>query len=404
MEVADLEWLAGEGSEVLDRWTAAAPDDPLAAASSLRKELGRERSALVLEQVGLRRRALRKFGPEALGMLFTRKLLEQASGPDVADFKAARFARVGVGSVADLCCGAGGDSIALAARGLAVHLVDRDPVALALSEHNLSCTGRRSASRTEAVLPDLPEGFPTEAFHLDPDRRAKGGSEEGEERWDNRGLSPDPDGIRQLAARFRTGAVKLPTGAPEGFLDIPGELQFLGVADELREQVLWTGEFAVPGRLGVAELRNGVWEEHSGTLDDAQDAFGEEPAEGPGAWIHEPVKAMVRSHLFAAFGRDHGLRLLDGTTSWLTGGPLDSRLVKSYRVLAHGPLKAGAEEALLREAGRSCGAVKKRGVAVVPEKALRDLRGLPGDPATLCYLRSRGRKWVVVAQAAGDGN
>jgi len=41
---------------------------------------------------------------------------------------------------------------------------------------------------------------------------------------------------------------------------------------------------------------------------------------------------------------------------------------------------------------------------VVPEKALRELRGLPGDPAILCYLRSCGRKWVVVAQAAGDEN
>jgi len=404
MDLADLEWLAGEGAGVLDRWTADAPEDPLEAATLLRRDLGRERSALVLEQVGLRRRALRKFGPGARGMLFTKKLLEQASGPDVAAFKAERFAVAGIGSVADLCCGAGGDAIALATSGLSVHLVDRDPVALALSEHNLSCSGLRAVSRTEAILPDLPEGFPAEAFHLDPDRRAKSGSENGEERWDNKGLSPDPDGIRQIASRFRGGAVKLPTGAPQGFLDIEGELQFLGVSDELREQVLWTGELGISGRLSVAERRNGEWEEYAGTLADAQDAFGEEPAEEPGAWIHEPVKAMVRSHLFAAFGRDRRLHLLDGTTSWLTGGASESRLLKSYRVLAHGPLKAGAEEALLREAGRSCGAVKKRGVAVVPEKALRDLRGLPGDPAILCYLRSRGRKWVVVAEAAGDVN
>jgi len=403
MDLSDLDWLSGEGAPVLERWTLDAPDEPLEAITLLRRELGRERAALVLEQVGLRRRAVRKFGRDALGMLFTRKLLEQASGPDVGAFKARRLAATGAHSAADLCCGAGGDALALARAGLAVHLVDRDPLALALASHNLGKAGFRETSRTETTLPDLGDVV-ADVFHLDPDRRAKGNSEEGEERWDNRGMSPDPDGIRQIASRFRAGAVKLPTGAPAGFLDIEGELQFLGVADELREQVLWTGDAGVAGRLSVAELRRGEWEEYSGTQADAQDAFGEEPAEEPGVWIHEPVKAMVRSHLFAAFGRDRALNLLDGSTSWLTGGPCDSRLLKSYRVLAHGPLRAGAEESLLREAGRSCGAVKKRGVAVVPEKALRDLRGLPGDPAILCYLRSRGRKWVVVAQAAGDEN
>lgn len=403
MDLRDLDWLCGEGAPVLERWTRDAPGDPLEAVTLLRRELGRERAALVLEQVGLRRRAVRKFGREALGMLFTRKLLEQASGPDVGAFKARRLASTGAATVADLCCGAGGDALALARAGFAVHLADLDPTALALSAHNLSKAGFREASRTETMLPDLRD-LEADVFHLDPDRRAKGRAEEGEERWDNRGLSPDPDGIRQIAARFRGGAVKLPTGAPAGFLDIEGELQFLGVSDELREQVLWTGEAGVPGRLSVAELRGGEWEEYAGSQADAQDAFGEEPSEGPGAWIHEPVKAMVRSHLFAAFGRDRGLSLLDASTSWLTGGPCDSRLLKSYRVLAHGPLKAGSEEALLREAGRSCGAVKKRGVAVVPEKALRDLRGLPGDPAVLCYLRSCGRKWVVVAESTGDEN
>lgn len=403
MDLPDLDWLSGEGAPVLERWTLDAPQDPLEAATLLRRELGRERAALVLEQVGLRRRAVRKFGTGALRMLFTRKLLEQASGPEVGAFKARRLAAIPATSVADLCCGAGGDALALAGAGLAVHLADLDPVALALASHNLSMAGFREASRTETRLPELGE-LHAEVFHLDPDRRAKGKSEDGEERWDNRGLSPDPDGIRQIASRFRGGAVKLPTGAPQGFLDIEGELQFLGVDDELREQVLWTGDAGVAGRLSVAESRRGEWEEYSGTLADAQDAFGEDPAEAPGAWIHEPVKAMVRSHLFAAFGRDRGLNLLDASTSWLTGGPCESKLLKSYRVLAHGPLKAGSEEALLREAGRSCGAVKKRGVAVVPEKALRDLRGLPGEPAVLCYLRSRGRKWVVVAQAVGDEN
>lgn len=403
MDISDVQWLCGDGAAVLERWTESAPDDPLRAATELRRELSSSRAALVLEQVGLRRRALRKFGPAARGMLFTKRLLEQASGPEVAAFKTRRLAASGALSVADLCCGAGGDALSLCAQGLSVHLVDMDPVALALCAHNLRQAGFAEASSARCVLPDLPPDLSADAFHLDPDRRTAGRAD-GEERWDNRGLSPDPDGIRRIAARFPFGAVKLPPAAPVGFLDVPGEIQFLGVHDELREQVLWTGDAARSGALSVAELRDGLWEEFRSTQSDAEDAFADEPADEPGPWIHEPVKALVRSHLFAALGRERGLRLLDGTTSWLTGAASPCGLLKSYRVLAHGPLKAGSEESLLRQAGRSCGAVKKRGVAVVPEKALRELRGLPGDPAVLCYLRSRGRKWVVVAEPAGDGS
>ena len=71
----------------------------------------------------------------------------------------------------------------------------------------------------------------------------------------------------------------------------------------------------------------------------------------------------------AAFGASHGLRRMDSSIAWLTGTEsVKSNFLKAYRLLAHAPLKAGVEEALLRRCGRSCAAVKKRGVAVVPER------------------------------------
>ena len=59
-------------------------------------------------------------------MYFTREALEQATGDAVARHRAARFAPFGV--VADLCCGIGGDALALAAAGLTVHAVECDPL------------------------------------------------------------------------------------------------------------------------------------------------------------------------------------------------------------------------------------------------------------------------------------
>lgn len=348
----------------------------------------------------MREKARGKFGPAADAMLFTRRLLEQASGLAPARWKAMRYRQAGCERVSDLCCGAGGDSIALGLEGVLTHRVDADPVALGLSRHNLSACGIASGGETSSLLPALPVEARCAFFHLDPDRRARG-HQDGEDRWGDEGLSPDKAGIVELAGMFRGGAVKLSPGTPEGFLDIPGEIEFIGVRDEVREQVLWTGELA-KARLRATEI--GTLERiatFEGSPEDAQDAFAD-VAEDVGSWIHEPVRSLVRSHLPALFGQTLGLRPMDASIAWLTGGAVESTpFLKSFRVLAQGPLKAGTELALLKEAGRSCGAVKKRGVAVVPEKAMRELRGLPGDPAVLVYTRVAGRKWVFVAEAAG---
>jgi hypothetical protein len=75
-----------------------------------------ERAHLVIDQVELRRRARDKFAI-ADRMFFTRKGLEQATDEQIAAVKAARFP---AGQpLADLCCGIGGDLIALA-RGVGV--------------------------------------------------------------------------------------------------------------------------------------------------------------------------------------------------------------------------------------------------------------------------------------------
>lgn len=398
MDLDTLEFLRGEGARILDEF--ASPQDPFELAQRLRKTLPAERARAVQEQILLREKARSKFGELAGRMLFTRRLLEQASGLSAAAWKTRRLVEAQVGEISDLCCGAGGDSVALGLAGIATRRVDADPVALALSRHNLEASGLAVGPEFEAMLPDLPEGARCDHYHLDPDRRTRNRAE-GEERWDDAGLSPDRSQIRDLAGRFLGGAVKLSPGTPHDFLDLPGETEFLGVRDELREQILWTGDLA-QGRLRATEIGpEGVTESFEGDPLEAQEAFGD-VAEEVGAFIHEPVKALVRSHLSALYGQRNGLRPMDATIAWLTGsGNPSSVLLKSYRVLGHAPLKVGTEIDLLKEAGRSCGAVKKRGVAVVPEKAMRQMRGLPGDPAIVVYTRVAGRKWVLVVEPAG---
>jgi hypothetical protein len=94
--------------------------------------------AAVLNQAKLRRRARAKFGEFADRMLFTEAGLEQATRLTVAAMHAGRFRAAGLNHVADLGCGIGGDALAMAALGLHVTAVERDPVTAAIAAYNLA--------------------------------------------------------------------------------------------------------------------------------------------------------------------------------------------------------------------------------------------------------------------------
>ena len=85
-------------------------------------------------------------------MFFTRPGLEQASAEVIAGHRSARYA--GAGLVADLCCGIGGDLVALAA-GRDVLAVDRDPLHLRMAQANAEVYG--VAAGVTAVTADVRE-------------------------------------------------------------------------------------------------------------------------------------------------------------------------------------------------------------------------------------------------------
>ncbi|MDQ1702094.1 MAG: hypothetical protein QOF57_1346, partial [Frankiaceae bacterium] len=111
---------------------ATPADGELAAGTRLRASYEPSLVAAAFAQAELRRRGRAKFS-RADRMLFTRDGLEQASTEVVARHRAQRLA--GLGRLADLCCGIGGDLVALAA-GREVVAVDRDVTHLRLAEHN----------------------------------------------------------------------------------------------------------------------------------------------------------------------------------------------------------------------------------------------------------------------------
>jgi len=123
-----VELLSPEGLRLLDslpEWDSKA--DIVRTVAELRRQ-GHPPGlvATVLSQSKLRGKARAKFGEFASRMLFTEAGLEQATRLKVAALHAGRFSRAGIGHVADLGCGIGGDALAFGAIDLEVTAADAD--------------------------------------------------------------------------------------------------------------------------------------------------------------------------------------------------------------------------------------------------------------------------------------
>lgn len=160
--------LSGPGAELLARLgqQPLTPGEALRLGTELRADYPAELVAAALAQHELRIAAQAKFS-RAMQMFFTRDGLEQASGEVVARHRRGRYP---AGQLADLCCGIGGDLIALAA-GHQVRAVDADPVHLRMAEANAAVYGVAGQVRFEhrdvrdTDLSGVPAAF------IDPARR-----------------------------------------------------------------------------------------------------------------------------------------------------------------------------------------------------------------------------------------
>src|ERR1039457_612227 len=144
---ADLDaLLSAPGAELLAslRDQDVTPDTALALGTRLRESYPAGLVAAALAQHELRLAARAKF-TRAMDMFFTRPGLEQASAQVVARHRQTRFAAAGV--VADLCCGIGGDLVALAGEHQ-VRAVDRDPLHLRMAMLNAAVYGVDGSVRT----------------------------------------------------------------------------------------------------------------------------------------------------------------------------------------------------------------------------------------------------------------
>jgi hypothetical protein len=341
-------------------------------------------AALVADGLTLQRlrdRAAAKFS-RAQDMVLTRDGLEQASGEAVARHRAARLA--GAGPVADLCCGIGGDLVALAARGPVLG-VDRDPLHAWMAGHNAAVYGVAEQVRTEVADVRAVDLTGTAAVFVDPARRS--------ERGRTRDGEPPLAWCVGLVERVPRVAVKAAPGLDRTAVPPGWEAEFVAVGTDLKEAVLWS-----PAGAEAASRATVLFDGGKHTLLPAPGA--EVPVDEPGEYLLDPNPAVTRAGLVAELARSTGTWQIDERIAFLAAAaPVTTPFARTLRVLDSGPWREKKLAARLRAFDVGSVDIRRRGLAGDVDALRKRLaRALKGGTrrATLVMTRARDRPWALI--------
>ncbi len=339
--------------------------------------------AAALTQARLRQRARAKFGPDADRMLFTPEGLEQATRTSVAAHRAARMVASGRHRIADLCCGIGGDALALAGAGGGVHAVESDPVTAAVAAanlHDLGLATRSKVSCADATTVDLTR---FDAVFVDPSRRAGG----------RRIFHPDayvPPWSFVLATLNAVACVKVAPGIDHERIPAGVEAEWVSDRGAVKEAALWSAALHTADRRATL-LPSGA------TL--TGDGLGRAPVRPVGRWLYEPDGAVIRAHLVdrVAFEVDGGL--LDPRIAYLTGASrVETPFATGYEITDVLPFSLKGLRDVLRARDVGIVTIKKRGSAIEPEMLRRQLRLSGSGHAVVVLTRATDAPTALVCR------
>ncbi|MFD5801675.1 methyltransferase domain-containing protein [Streptomyces sp. NPDC127020] len=381
-----LSLLTPEGRALLDEVRDTDPARELAVATRLRREHPAALVSAALGQARLRQRAAAKFGAGDAGrMFFTANGVEQSTRASVAAYRAERFAALGVTSVADLCCGIGGDAIALARAGIRVLAVDRDPATAAAARANAEALGLAELIEVREADVEAVDTSGYDAVFVDPARRGGRGRI-----FDPEAYSP-PLSWAVGAARTasRAAALKVAPGIPHEAVPQDAEAEWISDGGDVKEAVLWFGGTAGAVR---ATLLPGPRTLPGTGLPDPE-------VRTPGRYLYEPDGAVIRAHLVAEVAEQVGGGLLDATIAYVTADELlPTQYATAYEITDLMPFNVKKLKALLRERRVGTLTVKKRGSAVEPEELRRKVRPQGPNAATVFMTRVAGAPTMLVGQ------
>lgn len=416
--------LTEEGWALLESLPAYRESDAMALAEHLRRD--GHPPVLVsaaLTQARLRATARTKFGPFADTMLFTPAGLEQATRLSVAAWHARRYVSAGIARVADLGCGIGADSMALATFDREVLAVERDELTAAVATMNLRYWPEATVRCDDATTTDLSG---VDGAFIDPARRTPSGRRV----LDPRHGSPPLSFVRQLADRLPAVGMKTAPGIGHQLVPEGAEAQWISVGGEVVEAGLWFGLLAREGvRRAALVLPD---DRRTEPADRAEPADRTEPADRPdpsdrpepaqppesaapaevtdiglpvpeqgrlGQVLYEPDGAVIRAGLVGQVAALVGGHLVDRTIAYVTADRvIRTPLATAYAVEDTFGFQLKRLRTWAHDRGIGRLTIKKRGTAVEPEHLRRQLRLTGTAEATIVLTRIAGRQSVIVVR------
>ena len=386
--------LTPEGWALLESLPAYEGQDAIGLGERLRRE-GHPAVmvAAALTQARLRVQARAKFGPFADGMLFTPDGLEQATRLTVAARHAHRYTAAGVQRVADLGCGIGADSMALASFDREVLAVEREEVTAAVATMNLRHWPEAVVRCEDATATDLSG---VGGVFLDPSRRTTSGRR----LLDPRTGSPPLSFALELASQLPAVGLKTAPGIAHHLVPGAAEAQWVSVGGDVVEAGLWFGLLAREGIRRCALLLPPDGGADDPTAVEVTDVDLPEPEVGQvGSVLYEPDGAVIRAGLVGQVSAAVQGRLVDRSIAYVTADRVvRTPLATCYQVEDVFGFQLKRLRTWLRDRDVGRLVIKKRGTAVEPEQLRRQLR-LSGDAeATIVLTRVAGRQSVIAVR------
>ena len=318
-------------------------------------------------------------------MFFSEKALQQASPWQVARYTARRFSRFDW--VADLGCGLGADSLALAEAGPQVLAMDRDRLAAELTQANaraLDLTPHIHVIQTDLTSPS----WRSPAAWADPGRR------DGDRRiFRPEALQPPLSALLRLqATRTPHMGIKLMPGLRHSDMPPGAEAEWISLNGKLKEAVLWLGDLVQRPARRATLLPAGLslW---------AQGGRG--AVRQPGSLLYEPDPAVIRAGAVGDLAQMLGLWQIDASIAYLSGNDWRrTPFARGWRIIEHFPFDLKGLNRRLRSLQARVVAVKKRGSPIEPESFRKRLYRHPGGrPLVVVLTRVINKPWMLICDS-----
>ena len=396
---------SGAGGELLQE-VAVLPGDLPAHVLTLRKRgLPPAIAALLVDVAHARKRARARFGPDAARLFFTGEALAQATSPGIAAYHARGLAPLG--TVADLGCGVGMDSVAFVRAGASVVAIEKDAARLCFARANAEALG--VGDKITFVCGDAQTAdWEADAAYCDPSRReaVPGSTQTRRVSASAEQYAPPLSFIADLMRRVQGGCVKLSPALPDSVLNrLIGRVEFLSESRECKEACIWFGKAqgaagGVPRAAVIFPSASVVFPDIALLPDFSAPTY---PLRSNlRAFIYDPDPALIRANALVslAFRIGSGAGFASGDDSYLIGSiPAPAEIAQTFLVLHEMTYHPRRLRGWFKQNGVQRVVIKKRHFKQEPPEILRDL-GLPlsggaGKEVVLILARQSGKAFTA---------